>query len=170
MARNHDKLSAHTARRRIPRCLPPSPRSNQDNTKMAEDHQQSMKAPKVFFNKLKPLFKKPFTSKSGSRTMPGPCPLCLSTFRSLPGLPHLCLLPLSLLLSYCLKLFLYPPAAVSVNLEEVAKLRAKYTRFRILVIGRANAGKTTLLKRVCNTTDEPSIYDEGRNLVSFLTL
>ena len=28
------------------------------------------------------------------------------------------------------------------------ELRAKYTRFRILVIGRANAGKTTLLQRV----------------------
>ncbi|KAF8347219.1 hypothetical protein F5887DRAFT_1131499 [Amanita rubescens] len=39
--------------------------------------------------------------------------------------------------------------------EEAAKLRAKYTHFRILVIGRANAGKTTLLKRVCNTKEDP---------------
>ena len=47
------------------------------------------------------------------------------------------------------------------------ELRAKYTRFRILVIGRANAGKTTLLKRVCNTTEDPCIYDENnKNLVS----
>ena len=46
-------------------------------------------------------------------------------------------------------------------------LRAKYTRFRILVIGRANAGKTTLLQRVCNTTEEPCIYDKNnKNLVS----
>ncbi|KAF8152418.1 hypothetical protein B0H34DRAFT_800853 [Crassisporium funariophilum] len=45
------------------------------------------------------------------------------------------------------------------------KLLAKYTRFRILVIGRANAGKTTLLNRVCNTTEEPSIYDEDKNLL-----
>jgi len=59
--------------------------------------------------------------------------------------------------------------AVTVDLEEAAKLRAKYTRFRILVIGRANAGKTTLLKRVCNTTEEPSIYDKGKNLVSYPT-
>ena len=45
--------------------------------------------------------------------------------------------------------------------------RAKYTRFRILVIGRANAGKTTLLQRVCNTTDDPCIYDDDeKNLVS----
>ena len=46
-------------------------------------------------------------------------------------------------------------------------LRSTYTRFRILVIGRANAGKTTLLKRVCNTTEDPCIYDENnKNLVS----
>ena len=45
-------------------------------------------------------------------------------------------------------------------------LRAKYSRFRILVIGRANAGKTTLLQRVCNTTEDPCIYDNEKNLVS----
>ena len=45
-------------------------------------------------------------------------------------------------------------------------LRKKYTRFRILVIGRANAGKTTLLQRVCNTTEDPCIYDDDKNLVS----
>ena len=46
-------------------------------------------------------------------------------------------------------------------------LRATYTRFRILVIGRANAGKTTLLQRVCNTTEDPCIYNENnKNLVS----
>ena len=64
-----------------------------------------------------------------------------------------------------------PPAtlapAITIDQKEAAKLRAKYTRFRILVIGRANAGKTTLLKRVCNTTEEPSIYDEDKNLVSY---
>jgi ATPase subunit of ABC transporter with duplicated ATPase domains len=59
------------------------------------------------------------------------------------------------------------PAVIIDPEEEAAKLRAKYTRFRILVIGRANAGKTTLLKRVCNTTEEPSIYDEDKNLVSY---
>ena len=46
------------------------------------------------------------------------------------------------------------------------ELRAKYTHFRILVIGRANAGKTTLLQRVCNTTEDPCIYDDDKNLVS----
>ncbi|OAX37394.1 hypothetical protein K503DRAFT_771553 [Rhizopogon vinicolor AM-OR11-026] len=38
-------------------------------------------------------------------------------------------------------------------------LRKKFGRFRILVVGRANAGKTTLLQRVCNTTENPEIFD-----------
>jgi GTPase SAR1 family protein len=51
--------------------------------------------------------------------------------------------------------------------SDAYELRAKYTRFRILVIGRANAGKTTLLQRVCNTTEDPCIYDDDdKNLVS----
>ncbi|KIM38992.1 hypothetical protein M413DRAFT_447350 [Hebeloma cylindrosporum] len=48
-----------------------------------------------------------------------------------------------------------PAPAVSIGPEEAAELRAKYTHFRILIIGRANAGKTTVLKRVCNTTEDP---------------
>ncbi|KIK26363.1 hypothetical protein PISMIDRAFT_95168, partial [Pisolithus microcarpus 441] len=32
-------------------------------------------------------------------------------------------------------------------------------RFRILVMGRANAGKTTILQRVCNTTDQPEVFN-----------
>jgi 50S ribosomal subunit-associated GTPase HflX len=60
----------------------------------------------------------------------------------------------------------------STNMTDVLasfEAREKYRHFRILVIGRANAGKTTLLKRVCNTTDEPCIYDEESNsLVCFL--
>lgn len=47
--------------------------------------------------------------------------------------------------------------------------RQKYSHFRILVIGRANAGKTTLLKRVCNTTKDPLIYNEEKDLVRFLS-
>ena len=52
-------------------------------------------------------------------------------------------------------------STITTNLEEAAKLRAKYTHFRILVIGRANAGKTTLLKRVCNTKEDP-LYSKVR--------
>jgi len=51
-------------------------------------------------------------------------------------------------------------------MSDAYDLRAKYTRFRILVIGRANAGKTTLLQRVCNTTEDPCIYDDNdKNLL-----
>ncbi|KAI5988332.1 GTP-binding protein [Pisolithus albus] len=32
-------------------------------------------------------------------------------------------------------------------------------RFRVLIIGRANAGKTTILQRVCNTVENPEIFD-----------
>jgi GTPase SAR1 family protein len=32
-------------------------------------------------------------------------------------------------------------------------------RFHVLIIGRANAGKTTILQRVCNTTEQPKIFD-----------
>jgi len=58
------------------------------------------------------------------------------------------------------------PSATTTNMsnfQDAIELRQKYKRFRILVIGRANAGKTTLLKRVCNTTEEPCIYDENNN-------
>ena len=31
-------------------------------------------------------------------------------------------------------------------------------KFQVLIIGRANAGKTSILQRVCDTTDSPIIY------------
>jgi GTPase SAR1 family protein len=34
-------------------------------------------------------------------------------------------------------------------------------QFRVLVIGRANAGKTSILQRVCDTTESPTIYRRG---------
>ena len=37
-------------------------------------------------------------------------------------------------------------------------------QFRVLVIGRANAGKTSILQRVCDTTESPKIY-RGRKKV-----
>ena len=49
--------------------------------------------------------------------------------------------------------------------------------FRVLIIGRANAGKTSILQRICDTMDSPVVYrreydnmkdyDEGK--VSILT-
>ncbi|KAG2337841.1 hypothetical protein BDR05DRAFT_1004716 [Suillus weaverae] len=38
-------------------------------------------------------------------------------------------------------------------------IKKRIGRFRILIIGRANAGKTTILQRVCNTRDNPEIYN-----------
>ena len=39
-------------------------------------------------------------------------------------------------------------------MEDIAKLRELYKcpHFRILVIGRANAGKTTILEKVCGVS------------------
>ncbi|KAG1894749.1 uncharacterized protein F5891DRAFT_1194905 [Suillus fuscotomentosus] len=42
---------------------------------------------------------------------------------------------------------------------DTSEIREKIGRFRILVVGRANAGKTTILQRVCNTRDNPEIYN-----------
>ena len=36
--------------------------------------------------------------------------------------------------------------------------RFRWLQFRVLIIGRANAGKTTILQRVCDTTDSPKVY------------
>ena len=33
----------------------------------------------------------------------------------------------------------------------------------MLVIGRANAGKTSILQRVCDTTESPTIYRGGKH-------
>jgi len=45
-------------------------------------------------------------------------------------------------------------------------IREKIGRFRILVVGRANAGKTTLLHRICNTTEDPEVFDGAGNKVN----
>jgi septin family protein len=50
-------------------------------------------------------------------------------------------------------------SAVDARNAHAQDLKKKAGRFRILVIGRANAGKTTILQKVCNTTEEPEIYD-----------
>ena len=41
-------------------------------------------------------------------------------------------------------------------------------QFRVLVIGRANAGKTTILQRVCETTESPKIYRRGNVSKTFI--
>jgi GTPase SAR1 family protein len=50
---------------------------------------------------------------------------------------------------------------------DAAVIRRECRRFRILVIGRANAGKTTILRKVCNAKPDtkPVIYDAEGNVV-----
>ncbi|KAJ8580289.1 hypothetical protein M405DRAFT_778363 [Rhizopogon salebrosus TDB-379] len=45
-------------------------------------------------------------------------------------------------------------------------VRGMFKRFRILVVGRAMAGKTTLLQKVCNATEKPEIFDGHGNKIS----
>ncbi|KAL4067093.1 hypothetical protein V8B97DRAFT_964762 [Scleroderma yunnanense] len=52
-------------------------------------------------------------------------------------------------------------ASITPRMDPV-KIREHFDRighFRILVIGRSNAGKTTILQRVCNTTELPEIFN-----------
>jgi GTPase SAR1 family protein len=49
-----------------------------------------------------------------------------------------------------------------------AEIRRRCPQFRILVIGKANAGKTTILRKVCNAKADakPIVYDaEGEKLI-----
>ncbi|KAN0137755.1 hypothetical protein V8E53_004239 [Lactarius tabidus] len=41
--------------------------------------------------------------------------------------------------------------------EQIRRRIPKFP-FRVLVIGRANAGKTTILQRICETTESPTVY------------
>ncbi|KAG1873851.1 hypothetical protein F4604DRAFT_757375 [Suillus subluteus] len=52
-----------------------------------------------------------------------------------------------------------PDPSYSPSPMDPSKIREKISRFRILVIGRANAGKTAILQRVCNTQENPEIYN-----------
>ncbi|KIM71270.1 hypothetical protein PILCRDRAFT_99489 [Piloderma croceum F 1598] len=53
-----------------------------------------------------------------------------------------------------------PVQPLSENIaERDHTLREKFKRFRVLILGRANAGKTTILQKVCNTDEQPEIFD-----------
>lgn len=45
------------------------------------------------------------------------------------------------------------------GVERAQRIRWKYSCFRVLIMGRANAGKTTILQKICNTIEQPEIYD-----------
>jgi GTP-binding protein EngB required for normal cell division len=51
-----------------------------------------------------------------------------------------------------------------------SEIKKKIGRFRILVIGRANAGKTTVLQKVCNTQGNPEIYNSAGKKVGITML
>jgi GTPase SAR1 family protein len=53
--------------------------------------------------------------------------------------------------------------APSNSIAPIGKLTAD-VRFRVLVIGRANAGKTSILQRVCDTTESPKVYRGGEEV------
>ncbi|KAG1801313.1 hypothetical protein EV424DRAFT_1331719 [Suillus variegatus] len=53
---------------------------------------------------------------------------------------------------------------------EPSKIREKIGRFRILIIGRANAGKTTILQSICNTWDNAQIYNSAGEKVGITLL
>ena len=57
---------------------------------------------------------------------------------------------------------------IRLNPEEVKEHFDRIGHFRILVVGRSNAGKTTLLQRVCNTTEFPEIYNSKGEKVEYL--
>ncbi|KAI6095549.1 hypothetical protein EDD16DRAFT_1720683 [Pisolithus croceorrhizus] len=48
---------------------------------------------------------------------------------------------------------------ISLDPKKAREYMEDIKRFRVLVMGRANAGKTTILQRVCNTVDKPEIFD-----------
>ncbi|KAJ7265693.1 hypothetical protein C8J57DRAFT_390841 [Mycena rebaudengoi] len=45
-------------------------------------------------------------------------------------------------------------------------IRSECGHFRVLVIGKANAGKTTLLKKVCNSIEDPEIFNPSGELIN----
>ncbi|KAI5984461.1 hypothetical protein EDD15DRAFT_2533171 [Pisolithus albus] len=51
------------------------------------------------------------------------------------------------------------PAVFRMDPEKAREYMKRTKRFRVLIIGRANAGKTTILQRVCNTVENPEIFD-----------
>ncbi|KAI0256373.1 hypothetical protein BJV78DRAFT_460467 [Lactifluus subvellereus] len=50
-------------------------------------------------------------------------------------------------------------------MDRAIEYRSKCKHFRVLIIGRANAGKTTLLKKVCHSIEDPEIFSpSGKKL------
>ena len=56
------------------------------------------------------------------------------------------------------------PNSISSKCTKQTLRRLSDLRFRVLVIGSANAGKTSILQRVCETTESPKIYRGGKEV------
>jgi len=55
--------------------------------------------------------------------------------------------------------------------RQAENIRWLARRFRVLIIGRANVGKITILQRVCNTTEQPKIFSrEGHEVFHVLEI
>ncbi|KAL4063706.1 hypothetical protein J3A83DRAFT_4192329 [Scleroderma citrinum] len=52
-----------------------------------------------------------------------------------------------------------PPVDPFAMHADPERIRQTFQKFRILIVGRSNAGKTSILQRVCATTDRPEIYN-----------
>ncbi|KAG9311143.1 hypothetical protein JVU11DRAFT_9058 [Chiua virens] len=59
----------------------------------------------------------------------------------------------------------FPEESSAEPIMQMDGIRNKFGRFRILIIGRANAGKTTILKQICNSMEDPVILDGDGNEV-----
>ena len=44
------------------------------------------------------------------------------------------------------------------NFSLIEQMKRPNINFRVLIIGRANAGKTSILQKVCDTTESPEVY------------
>ena len=63
-----------------------------------------------------------------------------------------------------------PALTLDINYKKdlAPKLLNKADRFRILVIGTANSGKTTILQKMCKTNEKPEIFNSKRERVCFM--
>ena len=60
-----------------------------------------------------------------------------------------------------------PSYASDPEAARYAKLWSKFDIFRLLIVGRANAGKTTILQKIYNTTEAPVVLNsEGKEASS----
>ena len=53
---------------------------------------------------------------------------------------------------------LYSVTPMDTQQPQQSRRRLPNVQFRVLIIGRANAGKTSILQRICETTESPTIY------------